>query len=45
MVKKGYMDVHNKPGFGMELKPGMAEKFPYLPGRYDRGNPELPAVG
>jgi hypothetical protein len=32
----------NRPGFGMELKPGIAEKFPYIPGRYDRPNPDLP---
>jgi galactonate dehydratase len=45
VVRKGYMDLHNKPGFGMELKPGIAEKFPYIPGRYDRPNPDLPPVG
>ena len=45
VVRKGYMDLHNKPGFGMELKSGIAEKFPYIPGRYDRPNPDLPPVG
>ena len=45
VVRKGYMDLHNKPGYGMELKPGIAEKFPYLPGRYDRPNPDLPLPG
>jgi len=44
VVQRGYMDVHNKPGFGMELRPGIAEKFPYIPGRYDRPNPDLPPV-
>ena len=43
-VRKGYMDLPDKPGFGMELKPGIAEKFPYLPGRYDRPNPDLPTA-
>jgi hypothetical protein len=38
------MELHNRPGFGMELKPGIADKFPYLPGRYDRPNPDLPPV-
>ena len=45
VVRKGYMDLHNKPGYGMELKPGIAEKFPYLPGRYDGPNPDLPLPG
>jgi L-alanine-DL-glutamate epimerase-like enolase superfamily enzyme len=44
VVKKGYMDLPDKPGFGMELKPGIAEKFPYMPGNYWKLNPELPAV-
>ena len=44
VVRKGYMDLHNKPGFGMELKPGIADKFPYIPGRYDRPNPDLPPL-
>jgi L-alanine-DL-glutamate epimerase-like enolase superfamily enzyme len=45
VVKKGYMDLFNKPGFGVELKPGFAEKHPYIEGRYDRPNPDLPSVG
>jgi galactonate dehydratase len=44
VVKKGYMDLPNRPGYGMELKPGIAQKFPYLPGRYWKPNPDLPAV-
>ncbi len=44
VVKNGYMDLPNKPGFGLELKPGIAEKFPYLPGNYWKVNPNLPAV-
>jgi L-alanine-DL-glutamate epimerase-like enolase superfamily enzyme len=42
LVKKGYMDLFNKPGFGVELKPDIAQKFPYIEGRYDRPNPDLP---
>jgi L-alanine-DL-glutamate epimerase-like enolase superfamily enzyme len=42
VVKKGYMDLFNKPGFGVELKPDIARKFPYIEGRYDRPNPDLP---
>jgi len=44
VVVKGYMDLHARPGFGMELKPGIAEKYPYLPGHYDKPNTELPSV-
>jgi L-alanine-DL-glutamate epimerase-like enolase superfamily enzyme len=46
-VKKGYLDLPDKPGFGVELAGGadaLARKFPYLPGRYDKPNPDLPAV-
>ncbi len=42
VVKKGYMDLPNKPGYGVELKPDLAKKFPYLPGRYGKPNPDLP---
>jgi len=31
-------------GFGMELKPGLLQKFPYLPGAYWKPNQFLPAV-
>lgn len=44
VVRKGYMELHNRPGFGMELKPGIAGKFPFIPGRYDKPNPDLPRV-
>jgi len=48
VVKKGYMDLPNKPGFGVELVAGgaqaLAKKFPYLPGRYDMPNPDQPLV-
>jgi L-alanine-DL-glutamate epimerase-like enolase superfamily enzyme len=44
VVRKGYMDLHDQPGFGLELKPGIEEKFPYLPGNYWKDNPNLPAI-
>jgi galactonate dehydratase len=43
VVKKGYMDLPNKPGFGVELIEDVGKKFPYLPGAYSRPNPELPS--
>ncbi|MCL5745402.1 MAG: mandelate racemase/muconate lactonizing enzyme family protein [Acidobacteria bacterium] len=45
VVKKGYMDLFDKSGFGVELKPDIAKKFPYVPGNYWKPNPELPTVG
>jgi len=44
VVKQGYMDLPRKPGFGMELKQGLSQKFPYLPGSYWKPNPFLPAA-
>ena len=41
------MDLPNKPGFGVELAGGaeaLARKFPYLPGAYDKPNPDLPPL-
>jgi L-alanine-DL-glutamate epimerase-like enolase superfamily enzyme len=43
VVRNGYMDLHDKPGFGVELKPGIASRFPYIPGNYWKPNPDLPA--
>jgi L-alanine-DL-glutamate epimerase-like enolase superfamily enzyme len=43
-VKSGYMDLPRKPGFGMELKAGVAAKFPFVPGSYWRRNPRYPAA-
>jgi L-alanine-DL-glutamate epimerase-like enolase superfamily enzyme len=41
VVRKGYMDLHKRPGFGMELIPGIAAKFPYKPGNYWKRNPRF----
>jgi L-alanine-DL-glutamate epimerase-like enolase superfamily enzyme len=42
-VKKGYMDLPNKPGFGVELVEGVEKRFPYLPGTYNRVNTDMPS--
>jgi L-alanine-DL-glutamate epimerase-like enolase superfamily enzyme len=39
VVRKGYMDLPDKPGFGVELAPDLAKKFPYIPGDYYKPNP------
>ena len=40
--KNGYLDLSDRPGFGMKLKPleDLKKKYPYLPGRWDRPNPK-----
>ena len=43
VVKKGYMDLPDKPGFGVELIADVEKKFPYLPGAYSRPNTDLPS--
>jgi len=43
VARRGYMDLPDKPGFGVELAADLPTKFPYLPGRFDRPNPDLPA--
>lgn len=42
-VKKGYMDLPRRPGYGLEVIPDPARKFPYIPGAYNKPNPEIPA--
>lgn len=42
VVRRGVMELPTKPGFGMKLKRGVAERFPYIPGNYWKPNPELP---
>ncbi|MEK7406151.1 MAG: mandelate racemase/muconate lactonizing enzyme family protein [Acidobacteriota bacterium] len=43
VVKKGYMDLPNRPGFGVEVIADAARKFPYIPGHYMKPNPDLPS--
>lgn len=42
VAKRGYMELSNKPGYGVEVIPDIARKFPYIPGPFHRPNPELP---
>ena len=42
VVVDGYLDLPNRPGFGMELAPDLERRFPYLPGGYSaRPNPVI----
>lgn len=40
-VKNGYMELPDKPGFGVEVIEDVAKKFPYEPGSYLKPNPDL----
>jgi len=44
VVRKGYMELFDRPGFGVELIAGIARKFPFIEGTYYRPNPDLPPV-
>jgi L-alanine-DL-glutamate epimerase-like enolase superfamily enzyme len=39
VVVDGHMALPDKPGFGVELVDDLAERFPYIPGAYDRPRP------
>jgi L-alanine-DL-glutamate epimerase-like enolase superfamily enzyme len=41
VVRKGYMDLPDRPGFGVAVAPGLAKKFPYVLGSYSKQNPDL----
>jgi len=43
-VKKGFMELPRRPGFGMELKPNIATKYPFIAGNYWKRNPRYPAA-
>ena len=39
VVKDSFLDLNDKPGFGLELAPDLEKKFPYMPGHFIRPNP------
>lgn len=41
VVVDGYMDLPDKPGYGVELAPDLEKKFPYAPGYYRKPNPRM----
>lgn len=41
-VRDGYYDVPEKPGLGVELAEGLAEKYPYIPGHWNMPDPGMP---
>ena len=34
--KEGFLELPQKPGFGVEMIDDAPKRFPYIPGRYDR---------
>ena len=40
-VKNGWMELPEKPGYGVEIIDDFEKKFPYVPGTYHRPNPNL----
>jgi galactonate dehydratase len=42
VVKDGYLDVPDKPGLGVDLIEGLAEKYPYMPGWWNKPDPGMP---
>ncbi len=41
-AKNGYLDVPNKPGLGVELKEGLAELYPPIPGNWNMPDADMP---
>lgn len=44
LVKKGYMDLPDRPGYGVELIPDVEKRFPWVPGSYSRPNPVMESL-
>jgi L-alanine-DL-glutamate epimerase-like enolase superfamily enzyme len=41
-VKNGYIDVPEKPGLGVELREGLEELYPPIPGPWNIPDPQMP---
>jgi L-alanine-DL-glutamate epimerase-like enolase superfamily enzyme len=41
-VKDGYLEIPNKPGLGVELKEGLAEQYPPIPGPWNMPDAGMP---
>ena len=40
--RNGYITLSDRPGFGMELAPDLARRFPFIPGPHVVANPRFP---
>ncbi len=41
-AKNGYLDVPTKPGLGVELRDGLEELYPPIPGNWNMPDPDMP---
>jgi len=41
-VENGYLDIPDKPGLGVEMREGLAEEYPYIPGPWNLPDPGMP---
>ncbi len=41
-VKDGHLQIPDRPGLGVELREGLAEQYPPLPGPWNIPDPEAP---
>jgi len=41
VVKNGYMDLPDKPGYGVEIIENIEKKFPWVPGTFSKPNPVM----
>jgi L-alanine-DL-glutamate epimerase-like enolase superfamily enzyme len=41
-AKNGYIDVPERPGLGVDLKDGLAELYPPIPGNWNMPDPDMP---
>lgn len=42
VVKDGHIEAPNKPGLGVELREGLAEMYPPIPGNWNMPDPDFP---
>lgn len=40
-IKNGWLQLNNKPGYGMEVIDDIEKRFPYSPGSFKRPNPKM----
>ena len=43
-VRDGYLDLPDRPGLGVELREGLAEQYPFIPGPWSVSDPGMPGV-
>jgi L-alanine-DL-glutamate epimerase-like enolase superfamily enzyme len=41
-VENGYLDIPDRPGLGVEMREGLAEEYPYIPGPWNLPDPGMP---